>query len=218
MPPSRRRFIQRLLGDFFLGLALGLLAYEALTGVFTWQQQGRLRTEFDRLASASTTSTGRGRSWDFEGWREEDVAYWRGLDEGGVFGRIVARKAGIDDIVVKGVSHDDLERGPGWATYTDVPGPSGNAGISGHRTTYLAPFRRLDRLSAGDTIDVFSPYRRYRYQVFRVFRVTPDRVDVMTSTPSPQLTLTACDPPYSARFRLVVQARLVDVRRTAPRR
>lgn len=75
------------------------------------------------------------------------------------------------------------------------------------------PFGRLDVLAAGDTIDLYSPYRRYRYEVVRTFVVTPDRVEVIAHTEEPMLTLTACHPPYSARQRLIVQARLVDVRR-----
>jgi sortase A len=71
----------------------------------------------------------------------------------------------------------------------------------------------LDRLAEGDTIDLFSPYRRYRYVVERQLIVTPDRVEVFSSTLEPTLTLTACHPPFSARYRIVVQARLSDVRR-----
>ncbi|HZL06309.1 MAG TPA: sortase, partial [Coriobacteriia bacterium] len=65
----------------------------------------------------------------------------------------------------------------------------------------------------GDTIDVFSPFRRYRYVVQRQLIVTPDKVEVFSTTEEPTLTLTACHPPYSARYRIVVQARLSDVRR-----
>lgn len=216
MPSSFRGRALRLLGDFLLGLAIGLLAYEALTSAFTWNSQRELRDDFARVAHAAPAEVD-GRALDFDGWREQDARYWRSLPTGGVFGRIVAPEAGIDSVVVKGVSREDLRRGPGWASYTDLPGPTGNVGISGHRTTYLAPFRRLDDLSQGDTIDVYSPYRRYRYKVFRTFAVTPDRVDVMESTRGPLLTLTACHPPYSARLRLVVQARLIQVRRTGDR-
>ncbi|MGB4594157.1 MAG: class E sortase [Coriobacteriia bacterium] len=125
----------------------------------------------------------------------------------------------LDVAIVKGVGVPvcvgvpELKKGPGRVPYTDLPGPTGDCGISGHRTTYGAPFRRLDVLQPGDTIDLFSPYRRYRYTVDRVFSVTPDRGDVLRTTAPSTLTLTACHPPYSARCRPIVAASLIEVRR-----
>lgn len=46
-----------------------------------------------------------------------------------------------------------------------------------------------------------------------MFAVTPDHVEVVAHTEEPMLTLTACHPPYSTRLRLIVQSKLVDVRR-----
>ena len=66
---------------------------------------------------------------------------------GGVFGRLVIERMELDTLVVKGHTRAVLKKGPGWIDYTDLPGPTGNAGISGHRTTYGAPFRRLDELA-----------------------------------------------------------------------
>jgi len=35
-----------------------------------------------------------------------------------------------------------------------LPGENGTVGIAGHRTTYGAPFRRIDELDRGDKIVV----------------------------------------------------------------
>ncbi len=198
--------------NLFLGIAVGLLGYYGVTDFVTRMTQSSLRATVPSGLLAADVITS-GPSLDFEGWAEQDEAYWKGLRNGEPFGRISAPEMGLDAIVLKGVSRADLKRGPGWITYTDLPGPTGNCGISGHRTTYGAPFRRLDRLSPGDTIEIQSPFRRYTYRVRRVFRVTPDRTEVVASTDAPTLTLTACDPPYSARLRLIVQSDLVEVRR-----
>jgi LPXTG-site transpeptidase (sortase) family protein len=152
---------------------------------------------------------------DFTGWETQDKAYWRGLKKGGAFGRIVVASATIDAVVIKGAELDQLSRGPGYIVQTDLPGPEGNCGISGHRVTYGHPFRRLDALKVGATIDLLSPFRRYRYVVDRIMSVTPDKVGVVAYTAVPHLTLTTCDPPGSARRRLVVQAKLIEVRRLA---
>lgn len=208
---SKWKTSSRWLGNVFLGMAGGLLVYYSMTNLVTSTEQAELRAEVPAVAYEHTIVEG--PALDFAGWEEEDVAYWDDLSDGGAFGRIVAEKMGLDSVVVKGVTPADLRRGPGWITYTDMPGPTGNCGISGHRTTYGAPFRQLDKLQEGDTIEFYSPYRRYTYQVLRTFRVTPDKVEVVDSTDEPVLTLTACDPPYSARYRLIVQSELVEVRR-----
>lgn len=222
MPARARRLLFHVLGNVLIGVAIGLLGYHAATAGVTALGQSRLRQELQRFqqvapGSVESTPTGDGQTGgprlDYASWETEDGAFWEGLDAGAAFGRIVAPAMGLDAVIVKGVAARDLRNGPGWAAYTDLPFRTGNVGISGHRTTYGAPFRRLDRLSEGDTIDVFSPYRRYRYVVERQLIVTPDKVEVFNSTEQPTLTLTACHPPYSARYRIVVQARLFDARR-----
>ncbi len=202
-----------------LGIALGLLSYYALTTLLTSVAQRELRAETaDIPAFADEQPQVRaqapsGSALDFTRWAEEDEAFWTALPTGDAFGRIVIDRLGLDVIVMKGVRPVDLRRGPGWIDWSDLPGPTGTCGISGHRTTYGAPFGRIGELAPGDTIDLFSPYRRYRYEVTRTLIVRPEQVEVVAPTEAPTLTLTACHPPYSARFRIVVQADLVEVRR-----
>jgi len=209
---GRLRTFAHALGNVFLGVALGLAGYYIATGVQSRLSQAELLEGLGASVqvAAATPDTA---AMDWEGWEEQDVAYWNALPEGGAFGRIVSDSIDLDAVVVKGHSRADLKKGPGWLEYTALPGPTGNVGVAGHRTTYGAPFAQLHRLTPGDTIDLYSPYRRYRYTVTGSEQVTPDKVEVMADTASPQLTLSACDPPYSARYRLIVRAGLVEVRR-----
>ncbi|MDZ4166584.1 MAG: class E sortase [Coriobacteriia bacterium] len=205
-------------GNLLLGVSIGLVAYYSLTTLVGWLAQRDLRDRAGDVASYDSGApegllSASGPPMDFSGWAEEDRAYWDALPAGEAFGRLVIGDMGVDVMVVKGVTTADLRQGPGWIDWTDMPGPSGTCGISGHRTTYGAPFRRLDELTEGDTIDLYSPYRRYRYTVTRSLVVRPSQVEVVASTERPSLTLTACHPPYSATYRLAVQADLVDVRR-----
>ncbi len=61
---------------------------------------------------------------------------------------------GRSDIVVPGVSLNDLKDGPGHYPDTPLPGQLGNASIAGHRTTYGAPFFDVDDLVPGDELIV----------------------------------------------------------------
>ncbi len=217
---GRRERWLRAAGNLLLGLALGLISYYGLTTLMGALAQSTLRDDAgpvdayrsdapEELVVADVS----GSMLDFTGWSEQDEAYWRGLEPGAVFARIVIPSIEVDALVVNGVSTADLRRGPGWIDWTDVPGPTGTCGFSGHRTTYGAPFARIGELEPGDTIDVYSPYRRYRYTVTESLVVLPHQIEVVESTVQPSLTLTACHPPYSARYRLAVQADLVEVRR-----
>lgn len=203
---ARRRSFARLASDWFFGVALGLLAYQGVTDGLAARSQAALRAEMPALAApASEPVTG---ALDFSA-QKRDAAYWAALEAGEPFATIMCKTIDLDAVVVKGVAPQDLRRGPGWAPYTDVPGPTGNCGISGHRTTYGAPFRRIDRLNQGDRIELAAPFTTYVYEVERVFVVRPNQTEVFATTEEPSLTLTACHPPYSARYRIVVRAKLV---------
>ena len=117
-------------------------------------------------------------------------------------------KIGLDQAVVQGVSTADLRKGPGHYPWTPLPGQGGNAAIAGHRTTYGAPFNRLDELSPGDEIHVTTLKGSSTYRVRDLAIVQPSQVDVLDPTPEPRLTLTTCNPKYSAAERLVVVADL----------
>lgn len=207
-PPLR--IAAHALGNVFLGIAIGLLGYYLLTDVVTRVEQQALGRVFP-VASTAPPEAPDAPRFDWEGWETEDAAYWEALEDGEPFGRLRSPAMGLDAVVVKGTKRNDLMKGPGWITYTDLPGPTGNCGIAGHRTTYGAPFRRLDELKPGDVVTLTSPYRVYTYRVRRVFAVSPDRVDVVETTQQSTLTMTACHPPYSARQRLIAQSELVSV-------
>ncbi len=122
--------------------------------------------------------------------------------------------------VVEGTSRSDLEKGPGHYPATVFPGQLGNAAIAGHRTTYLHPFYDADTLHVGSEIRVDMLWGRYTYRVTREpYPVSPTDVAVVaTHDPTTaMLTLTTCNPKYSARQRLVVEAALIVAKSPPPR-
>ncbi|HLI23451.1 MAG TPA: class E sortase [Acidimicrobiales bacterium] len=123
---------------------------------------------------------------------------------------LVIPKIGVDKYVVQGVDEADLQMGPGHYPQTVMPGQIGNAGIAGHRTTFGAPFFRLNELAAGDPIELTNTAgRTFTYKVVRSEVVPPTDVGVLDNTPGvAQLTLTTCNPRFEAISRLVVVARL----------
>ena len=136
--------------------------------------------------------------------------------EGDAIARIVIPKANVDKIVVEGVGVEDLKKAPGHYPGTPMPGEPGNAAIAGHRTTYGAPFYDLSDLAAGDEIMVTTRVGEFRYEVDTLQVVSPEAVEVLNPTEDNRLTLTTCNPRYSAAERLIVSAKLVTAPVTPP--
>jgi sortase A len=135
-------------------------------------------------------------------------ALGRRLEPGDPMGRIVMPAIGVSEVFVSGTGTGDLRKGPGHYPSTPLPGERGTVAIAGHRTTYGAPFRRVDDLERGDRIELRMPYGRFVYRVERTRIVPPTEVSVTARVAYDRLVLSACHPLYSAAKRIVVFARL----------
>ena len=129
--------------------------------------------------------------------------------KGDAIGRIELPSIGRSLYVIEGTATDDLRKGPGHYADTPLPGEPGTVAIAGHRTTFGAPFRKIDKLRKGDTIRLQMPYGRFVYRVERNRIVDPDQTEVKRRVGYDRLILTACHPLYSAAQRIVTFARLV---------
>ena len=125
--------------------------------------------------------------------------------------------AGYDPwVVVEGTSTEALKKGPGHISGTALPGELGNVVLSGHRTTYGAPFERFGELVPGDQVVLETATTWFTYTIRGSEIVAPTAVEVTYAVPGDPdaepterlLTLTTCHPKYSARERLVVRAAL----------
>jgi sortase A len=126
--------------------------------------------------------------------------------------RIPKLGSGYDFAIVEGVSTDDLKKGPGHYPGSAMPGQVGNFVLSGHRTTYLAPFNGLGELTDGDAIVIETRDTWYTYKVTDTQVVLPTDVGVILPVPGKPgakpteklITLTTCTPKYSASHRLII--------------
>lgn len=218
------RRLAALAADVMLAAALLVAISPWTSGAYTWVVQQRLRgpliaaggrspgSSAETSAPASpATAASAAADPVWRGWEREDARDWRRAPEGEGIARLIVPKLRLDAVIVKGAHDAQLRRGPGWVAGTSPPGPTGNCGISGHRTTYLAPFRDIDHLQAGDAVRIETRRRTYTYRVSQRFFAERDDVDWLLPTRRPTLTLTSCHPPYSDRFRIVVTADLVAV-------
>ena len=193
------------------------------TGIREAQAQNKLEDSFaEALEDASTTTTTSTTvpSTSSTSTTEAPPSTVPRIDpvpEGEATGRIRIPAIGVDKIVVEGVALSDLKKGPGHYPGSPLPGQEGNAAIAGHRTTYGAPFNRIDELVAGDEIFVETVQGEFRYLVKEQLIVSPTQVEVLDDKGDNRLTLTACHPKYSARQRIVVVAELAPEEVPLPR-
>ena len=201
-----RRFL-RGTGWTFIGMGgfvLYFLVYQLVgTNATTSREQSNLRDELRReWAVASPPAR------DKAG-KPRPVAP-RPVPLGKPMGYIEIPRIQLRKILVQGVGRDELRKGPGHVPSTVLPGQAGTFGVSGHRTTYGAPFYRLNELRKGDTITLVMREATYTYTVTRSAVVRPTDVQVLDNVRGSDgklestITLTTCHPRYSARQRLVV--------------
>ena len=135
--------------------------------------------------------------------------------KGDAIARIELPDIGVSEYVVEGTDVASLRKGPGHYPETPLPGDPGTTAIAGHRTTYGAPFRKIDQLSRGEPITIDMPDGRFMYRVERTKIVDDQDFSVLDEVGYQRLVLSACHPLYSAAQRVIVFARLV--RRGPPR-
>jgi LPXTG-site transpeptidase (sortase) family protein len=126
--------------------------------------------------------------------------------------KISIPKIELEYVVYEGTDTITLKKGAGHESVTPLPGQEGRCTISGHRTTYGAPFNRVDELEEGDLIYLETlDGDRYLYAVTSLEIVKPTDVWVLEGTEKEELLLTTCHPKYSAASRLIVISELVEL-------
>jgi sortase A len=200
---------------------------DPVTDLYSRYQQHRLESAFEEefaaweASATAPTDDGRAESEEptavgtkaFQAATARDARrFARSLEQGQAFGRIGIPAIGIEAVVVHGTRWGaDLSRGPGHYERTEVPGLGRTVGIAGHRTTFGAPFRRIDDIDNGDRITLEMPYATFRYRVFKDEIVDDGDWRVIRDRGFDTLMLSACHPLYGSSERWVVYARLVEV-------
>jgi sortase A len=216
----RLRAVRRvlLLVGLVLGVALlvdGILTIvwqEPITALQQSRDQGALRTDLRDLQQVLVAAPKVARESSAARMRRQALTLLRAKrPDGSALGSVDIPRIGLKTVFVESTDHQALEKGPGHYRGTVLPGLYGTVGLAGHRTTYGAPFRRVDELSSGSRIILRMPYGRFTYKVTGTRITTPaDASSLVSRAGTRRLVLTACHPLYSAAERIVVSARLVS--------
>jgi sortase A len=186
---------------------------DPFTAIYTHFQQNRLSHTYDRRVQAYHPTPTRGK--DLAAVQVEIAAearaYRRTLHTGDPVGRLQIGRIGLKMVVVQGTDHETLKKGPGHYEPSAVPGEGHLIYVAGHRTTYLAPFARINDIKVGDYITFSVPYATFTYRVQRHYVVPSDELSVLEDHGSEILRLQACHPRFFATHRYIVDAMLASV-------
>jgi sortase A len=225
-PPTRRDTIRRRVSTFLFVLGVLLIAEATIT--LTWQEplsaflqsraQESLERDLEAIERAPVDLDAQKRD-ELRKIRDGRKRLKRRLDllatelaikaeEGSAIGRLEIDRIDLNAVVVQGVGDASLRKAPGHYRNTFMPGQGGTMGIAGHRTSYGAPFRHIDKLKTGDRIVVTMPYARFTYRVQGHQIVSAGDSEAFRPVTYQRLVLSACHPLYSASQRILVFARL----------
>lgn len=130
---------------------------------------------------------------------------------GGLVGRISIPSIGVSKYVVAGVRLTDLEKGPGLFPGSPLPGQKGNLAIAGHRTTFGAPFSRIDEIQKNEEIILESRDGIFTYRVNDEPKIVAATDVAVVKTTNPEIatiTLVSCYPKWTSTQRIIVVATL----------
>lgn len=211
----------KVLGKLLISLGVGVLLFVAWTlwgtGLLTERDQSRLEDEF-AAAPAIETEPAPDLDAAIEVPDDFDPA------PGTPVLRLRIPRIDLSSMVVEGVGTEELHKGPGHypscregferplcTDFEEVwPGEKGRVIISGHRTTWGAPFYNLDKLQPGDEIVTETKWGDFTYEVTEKQIVLPDSLAIAVQSDLPELVLTTCNPRFSAAQRLIVFATMAE--------
>jgi sortase A len=192
-----------------------LVWQEPMSAAYGSWQQGKAADELAKLENEFPTAADLAQVAGVEGDAAK-ASILAGLfkaqvHQGEAIGRMHIDRMNLDIVLIQGTDTSSLQKGPGHYEWTPFPGQGGTVGVAGHRTTYLAPFRHINDLKAGDEIRIEMPYGVFTYTVTKHEIVDPSDVGIVKPVGYDQLVMTACHPVYSAAQRYAVFSKLTRI-------
>ena len=125
-------------------------------------------------------------------------------------GYISIPQIGLSSLVREGTEFVNID--PSHLVESRTPNQPGNVAIFGHRVSYGAEFKNLDKLGENSLVYLTIGSKMYTYRVTGVdIRVPTDPLLYVSTSNDQTLSLVACHPPHSVEFRIVVHAVLIDI-------
>lgn len=101
---------------------------------------------------------------------------------------------------------------PSHLVESRTPNQPGNVAIFGHRVSHGHEFQNLDKLGENSLVYLTIGSKMYTYRVTDIdIRLPTDPLLYASASNDQTLSLVACHPPHSVKYRIVVHAVLIDI-------
>ena len=218
--PRRRPTLVSVLGELLLTAGVLALGY---AGWQLWLADAVLGSQQQQAARAFATQLGPLEPAEptIEGLRTDEPPVETAVADRESFAVMhIPRLGAFQRVVGEGTSRavlDSLHQGLAHYSDSAQPGALGNFAVAGHRNGQGGPFTHLDEMRVGDRIFVQTASAWYVYEFRNHEYVPPTAVGVVAAVPQQPstpadgryLTLTTCNPEWSAAGRLVAYATFV---------
>jgi sortase A len=215
--------IIRIFGKLLISLGMGVLLFVAWTlwgtGFMTQRAQAQLSRDYAQLPELQPVTNKQGEVVpgpppDFRP-APGDPVFKMSLPTIGQEGLTVVEGVGKEQLAMGPGHYPECRRGFSKPLCTEGqevwPGEVGRTIISGHRTTYDAPFWDLDKIRAGDDITFDTKWGDFTYEVTGTRVVPANSLEIANpDSEKAEVVLTTCNPRFSAAERLVVFAEMED--------
>jgi len=230
---SKKLRIIKIISFIFIGVGLLFLLYPSFTNIIAeikkvnvlseWEAQketfleeeitSKDILEEDNKKGNEIIEESDGSSIGTDNNIDEEIVDYKDLTAEDFFPlKIRIPKIDLEWIVNEGTDRQTLKEGPGHIIETPLPGDPGRCTFSGHRTTYGAPFNKIDELENGDLIYLETIKGKVlTYAVTELEVVDPRDVYILEGSDKKELVLTSCYPEYSAAERIILIAELVNI-------
>jgi sortase A len=176
-----------------------------------WKQRGLVSQYAQQVRTFDPAISGKSLAAERASIARAARRYRRNATRGQAIGRLRVPRMGVNMIMVNGTDADSLKKGPGRDRRTFMPGENRLVYIAGHRTTYSAPFSRINTMRKGDRISIEVPYGRFIYSMTHHRIVASTNLSVLRSPRHEVLELQACHPRFFASHRYIAYAQLIRV-------
>jgi len=125
-------------------------------------------------------------------------------------GYISIPQIGLSSLVREGTQFVNID--PSHLVESRSPNQPGNVAIFGHRVSHGHEFQNLDKLGENSLVYLTIGSKMYTYRVTGVdIRLPTDPLLYASTSNDQTLSLVACHPPHSVKYRIVVHAVLIDI-------
>jgi len=189
----------KIIGGVLILIGIMIISYAFVAKYWTMQKQNTMVNNYEKeIKDSKNIKKPKGK-----------VADLTDIIKDGTIGILTISKIDLKVAIGEGTDLKTLKYAVGHFNNTAMPGQKGNFCLAGHRSyTFGEYFNRLGEIKNGDEIQVKTINGDYKYKVYDIQVVLPDKVKVLNSTNDATMTLVTCTPIRIATHRLIIKARL----------